>query len=34
MSQILALQALEAQPEEVAQFCLSASWSDWSIHTA
>ena len=34
MAQILALQALDTEPEETAQFCISASWSDWSIKTA
>jgi len=34
MTQILALQALDVEPEEVAEFCISGSWSHWSIHTA
>jgi hypothetical protein len=34
MTRILALQALDAAPEETAAFCISASWSDWSIKTA
>ena len=33
MNQILALQTLETTPEP-ATFCLSSSWSLWSIHTA
>ncbi len=34
MTQILALQALDTEPQEVATFCISSGWSDWSIHTA
>jgi hypothetical protein len=33
MNQILALQALRTIPEP-ATFCVSSSWSLWSIHTA
>lgn len=33
MTRILALQRLDAAPTE-STFCISASWSDWSIHTA
>jgi len=33
MNRILALQKIEAVPSE-STFCISASWSDWSIHTA
>ncbi|MEV6940422.1 MULTISPECIES: class III lanthipeptide [unclassified Streptomyces] len=35
MTQILALQTLDTDTEtETAAFCISASWSGWSIHTA
>lgn len=34
MNRILALQKLEATPTPEPAFCISASWSDWSIHTA